>query len=127
MKPNPVSRLRLTGVNIPTLMRKPEKYASSISFVMVLGYSRAIYVEFTNRCDVRTFIRCLIHGFEYFGGVSDVVLTGRMKTVILGTGENKKPLWNPTFEDLAATLGFTPKVCRARRSQTKVKAEIGNS
>ncbi|ABB14982.1 IS21-like element ISChy4 family transposase [Carboxydothermus hydrogenoformans] len=94
-------------------------------FVMVLGYSRAIYVEFTNRCDVRTFIRCLIHGFEYFGGVTDIVLTDRMKTVILGTGENKKPIWNPTFEDLAATLGFISKVCRARRPQTKGKVESG--
>lgn len=52
-------------------------------FVMVLGYSRAIYVEFTNRCNIHAFIRCLIHGFEYFGGVTDIVLTDRMKTVIL--------------------------------------------
>lgn len=29
-------------------------------FVMVLGYSRTLYVEFTNRCNVHTFIRCLI-------------------------------------------------------------------
>ncbi|SHM93774.1 Integrase core domain-containing protein [Caldanaerovirga acetigignens] len=90
---------------------------------MVLGYFRAIYVEFTNRCDVHTFIRCLIHGFEYFNGITDVVLTDRMKTVILGTDENRKPIWNSTFEDLAATLGFTPKVCRARRPQTKGKVE----
>ena len=43
-------------------------------FVMILSYSRAIYVEFTKRCNVRTFIRCLIHGFEYFGGVTDILL-----------------------------------------------------
>ena len=94
-------------------------------FVMVLGYSRAIYVEFTNRCYIHTFIRCLIHGFEYFGGVTDIVLTDRMKTVILGTGENRKPIWNSIFGDLAVTLGFTPKVCRARRPQTKGKVESG--
>ena len=94
-------------------------------FVMVLGYSRAIYVEFTNRCNVHTFIRCLIHGFEYFGGVTDIVLTDRMKTVILGTDENNKPIWNSTFEDVAATLGFIPRVCRTRRPQTKGK--VGSS
>ncbi|AEM77865.1 IS21 family transposase [Thermoanaerobacter wiegelii] len=94
-------------------------------FVMVLGYSRAMYVEFTNRCDVHTFNRCLIHGFEYFGGVTDVVLSDRMRTVIIGTDANKKPLWNPVFEDLAATLGFVPKVCKARRPQTKGKVESG--
>lgn len=92
---------------------------------MVLGYSRAVYVEFTNRCNVHTFIRCLIRGFEYFGGVTDIVLTDRMKTVILGTDENKRPIWNPIFEDLAVTLGLVPKVCRARRPQTKRKVESG--
>ncbi len=92
-------------------------------FVMVLGYSRAIYMEFTTRCNICTFIRCLIHGFEYFGGVTDIVLTDRMKTVILGTDENKRPIWNAVFKDLAATLGFVPRVCKARRPQTKGKVE----
>ena len=94
-------------------------------FVMVLGYSRAIYVEFTNRCNVHTFIRCLTHGFEYVGGVTDIVLTDRMKTVILGVDENNRPIWNATFKDFAATLGFVPRVCRARRPQTKGKVESG--
>lgn len=44
-------------------------------------------MEFTNRCNVNTFTRCLIRGFEYFSGVTDVLLTDRMKTVILGTDE----------------------------------------
>lgn len=61
-------------------------------FVMVFGYSRAMYVEFTNRCDVYTFNRCLIHGFEYFGGVTDVVLNNRMKTVIIGTANSELTL-----------------------------------
>ena len=60
-------------------------------FVMVLGYSRAIYTEFANRCNANAFNRCLIHAFEYFGGVTDVLLTDRMKTVILGTDDDRKP------------------------------------
>lgn len=39
-------------------------------FVMVLGYSRAMYVEFTKRCDIHSFLRCLVHAFESFGGNS---------------------------------------------------------
>jgi len=58
---------------------------------MILGYSRAIYVEFTNRCNADVFNRCLIHAFEDLGDVTDVVLTDRMKTVILGTGDDRKP------------------------------------
>lgn len=35
MEPNPVSRLGLTEGNIPTLMRKPDRYASSISLFLL--------------------------------------------------------------------------------------------
>jgi transposase len=94
-------------------------------FVMVLGYSRAIYVEFAKRCDIRSFLRCLIHVLEYFGGVPNVMLTDRMKTVILGMGDDRKPRWHPLFADFAAAIGMVPRVCRARRPQTKGKVERG--
>lgn len=92
-------------------------------FVMTLGYSRATYIEFTRRCDIRSFIRCLIHAMEYFGGVPKVMLTDRMKTVLLGMGDDRKPRWHPVFADFAATIGMIPKVCRVRRPQTKGKVE----
>ena len=38
------------------------------AFVMVLGWSRAIYVEFVRRADVAAFIRCHLNAFDYFGG-----------------------------------------------------------
>lgn len=39
------------------------------AFVMVMSYSRAMYVEFVERQDVSTLIKCHIHALEYFGGV----------------------------------------------------------
>jgi transposase len=94
-------------------------------FVMVLGYSRAMYIEFARRCDIRSFLRCLIHALEYFGGVPNVMLTDRMKTVILGVRDDRKPEWHPVFADFAAAVGMVPKVCRVRRPQTKGKVERG--
>jgi transposase len=38
-------------------------------FVMVLSWSRMIYVEFVPRADVATFIRCHINAFEALGGM----------------------------------------------------------
>jgi len=60
-------------------------------FAMVLGYSRAMYIEFVQRCDIHSFLRCLIHALEYFGGVPKTMLTDQMKTVILGMGDDRKP------------------------------------
>ncbi|QDR81805.1 Integrase core domain protein [Sporomusa termitida] len=77
-------------------------------FVMIMGSSRSKYVEFTKRCDFYSLLRCMVNAFEYFGGVPQVVLTDRMKTVIDGS-EAGKPLWNKRFEDFAADMGFLPK------------------
>lgn len=92
-------------------------------FAMVLGYSRTTYMEFTKRCDIHSFLRCLMNALEYFGGVPKTMLTDQMKTVILGMGDDRKPRWHPLFEDFAAAIGMIPKVCRVRRPQTKGKVE----
>jgi len=88
------------------------------AFMMILGNSWVKYVEFTKRCDFYSLLRCIVKAFEYFGGVPQIVLTDRMKTVIDGS-EAGKPLWNKRFEDFTIDMGFIPKVCRLRRPQTK--------
>ena len=92
-------------------------------FVMVLGHSRAIYIEFTRRCDIHSFLRCFVHALQHFGGVPKIGLTDRMKTVILGTNDDRSPIWHPMFQDFALSVGLTPKVCKARKPQTKGKVE----
>jgi len=94
-------------------------------FVMVLGHSRMIYVEFTRRCDIYSLLRCFVHAFEYFGGIPKIVLTDRMKTVLLGVNDDHTPNWHPLFQDFALTVGFIPRVCKARKPQTKGKVERG--
>lgn len=94
-------------------------------FVMVLGYSRSIYVEFTRRCDIHSFLRCFIHALEHFGGVPKFGLTDHMKTVVIGRNDDGTPKWHPLFEDFVLTVGLTPKLCRVRVPQTKGKVERG--
>lgn len=91
-------------------------------FVMVLGSSRAKYIEFTSRCDLASLERCMVNAFTHFGGVPERVLTDNMKTVITGR-ESGKPIWNTAFEAFSVDMGFVPKVCAPRRPQTKGKVE----
>jgi transposase len=91
-------------------------------FVMVLGHSRAKYIEFASRCDLASLERCMANAFVHFGGVPEKVLTDNMKTVIIGR-DNGKPIWNTAFEDFSVDMGFVPKVCAPRRPQTKGKVE----
>jgi len=64
----------------------------------------------------------MIHGFRYFGGVTECVLTDRMKTVLLDeTGGELH--FNQKFLKFAAYYGFVPRVCRPYRPETKGKIE----
>src|SRR5260370_27212697 len=48
-----------------------------------------------------------------------------MKTVWLGTDERGEIVWHPVFLDFARYWGFTPRLGRPYRAQTKGKVEAG--
>lgn len=95
------------------------------AFVMVLSWSRAIYVEFVRRADVATFMRCHANAFEYFGGVPRWCLYDNAKVVVLGRDDGGSPEWNSRMLDFALRVGFEMKLCRPYRAQTKGKVESG--
>ena len=85
-------------------------------FVMVLGWSRAIYVEFVRRTDVATFIRCHLNAFEYFGGVPRRCLYDNAKVVVLGRDEEGRTEWNRRMLDFSLRMGFELRLCRPYRA-----------
>ena len=58
-------------------------------------------------------------------GVPGLILYDRMKTVWTGTDERREIVWNTAFLDFARYWGFTPRLCRPYRAQTKGKVESG--
>ena len=94
------------------------KGASVYAFVMVLGFSRADYVEFTTSMDTPTLLRCHMNAFEYFGGMPAAILYDNMKQVRLERGR-----LNPQLMDFAGHYGFAVKTCRPYRPRTKGKVE----
>jgi transposase len=93
-------------------------------FVLVLAWSRALYLEFVRRADVATFLRCHVHAFEALGGVPRSCLYDRTKVVVLRQGPDG-PEWNATFLDFALRIGFDARLCRPYRAQTKGRVESG--
>jgi len=88
------------------------------AFVMVLSYSRMLYVEFSHSMCVPELIRCHQRAFEFFGGWPHTILYDNMKQVRLSPSE-----WNPLFLDFLSHHGITPKTHRVRRPRTKGKVE----
>ena len=95
------------------------------AFVMVLSWSRAIYVEFVRRADVASFVQCHVNAFEYFGGVPRRCLYDNAKVVIMGRDEDGRAEWNRRMLDFSLRAGFEMRVCRPYRAQTKGKVESG--
>jgi transposase len=95
-------------------------------FVLGLGYSRRLYVEFTHDQQLATLIACHEHAFDWFGGLTEELLYDKPNTVVLKRDrEGRVIAWNPQFWDFARYYGFTPRLCHPYRAQTKGKVESG--
>jgi transposase len=98
-------------------------------FVMTLGYSRRGYAEGFLNERMPDLLAAHERAFAHFGGRCESLLYDRMRTVVLGstsdeTGQRRVRL-NATFEAFARHWGFTPRLCRPYRAQTKGKVESG--
>ncbi len=94
-------------------------------FALTLGYSRILLAEAALDQKLGTLLRMHEEAFRQLGGVPEEILYDRMKTVWLETDERGETVWNPVFLDFANYWGFTPRLCRPYRAQTKGKVESG--
>lgn len=91
-------------------------------FVMVLGFSRALYAEVTTAADLATFLRCHEHAFCAFGGMPEEILYDNLKLVVLSRAGGQVR-FHPEFLAFAGHYGFRPRPCRPYRAKTKGKVE----
>lgn len=91
-------------------------------FIMVLGYSRHLYVEFIERCTMTTFLDCHGKAFRFFGGLPMEILYDNMRNVVVRrhVGTTK---FNGTFLDFSAHYGFRPVACPPYSPWYKGKVE----
>ncbi len=76
-------------------------------FVLVLGFSRAMFAWFVERCTLQAFLDSHIRAFHYLGGVPVEILYDNMKHVVIGH-KDRKAIFNHEFVHFAAHYGFTP-------------------
>lgn len=92
------------------------------AFTMLLGFSRYLYVEFSDSCASEAFLAAHARAFAYFGGMPRRVLYDNAKVVAL---EHTRSVvtFNAALLDFAGRFGFRPQLCRPYRPQTKGKVE----
>ncbi|NJN00902.1 MAG: transposase [Aquincola sp.] len=92
-------------------------------FLMVLAYSRRLYVEFTLAQSMEHFLACHQQAFAYFGGVTAEVMVDNCKTAVLAHPVGGPATLHPRYLDLAQHYGFTIRPCAPRQPQQKGRVE----
>ena len=91
-------------------------------FVMVLSWSRALYLDFSLDQKMETFISMHRRAFEFFGGVPSKILYDNLKSVVLHhVGSTVQ--FNPTFLGFAGHYLFEPTAAPVRYPEAKGRAE----
>lgn len=91
-------------------------------FAMILGYSRMLYAELLERCDLVSFLDAHNRAFRALGGVPREVVYDRMRNVFLRTLAGKDQFTQSLLE-VAAHYAFTPRVAPAYAPWVKGKIE----
>jgi transposase len=94
-------------------------------FVMVLCYSRLMYVEFTVSQTMEHFLACHQHAFEFFGGVPHSILVDNLKSAVLKRALGEAPVFNPKYVDFAKHNGFRIVPCNVGKGNEKGRVENG--
>ena len=92
------------------------------AFVIVLGFSRHMYVEFIDKCTMTPFLDCHCNAFGYFGGVPGEILYDNMKNVVVRRNVGHVQ-FNDTIVDFGAHYGFKPVACPPYSPWYKGKVE----
>ena len=104
-------------------IQEPDGSTTTIhAFSMLLGFSRAMYVEYVERCTMEAFMDCHINAFRYLGGVPAEILYDNMKNVVIDRSDGKAN-FNKEFLQFAHHYGFTPKACPPYSPWVKGKVE----
>ena len=94
-------------------------------FVMVLAYSRMIYVEFTVSQTMEHFLACHEHAFQAFGGVPTRIMVDNLKSAVLSRLVGSAPVLNPKYLDFSRHYGFDITACNVAKGNEKGRVESG--
>lgn len=100
-------------------------WGKRFALLVVLGYSRLLWLQFYQRQTMAVLMRGLEQAFGAIGGVPAELLFDQLKAVIVDDHRQigGKLLENMEFMRFAAHWGFRIRACRPYRAKTKGKVE----
>jgi transposase len=93
-----------------------------MAFVMVLSYSRHIFLRFYLNAAMHNFLRGHVEAFGYFNGVARVCLYDNLRSAVLER-RGEAIQFNPMLLELAAHYRFQPRPVAVARGNEKGRVE----
>lgn len=94
-------------------------------FVMVLCYSRRMYLEFTVSQTMEHFLAAHEHAFAAFNAVPGRIMIDNLKTGVIEHLAGCAPVFNPRYLDYSRHCGFTLSACNVAAGWEKGRVENG--
>lgn len=95
---------------------------SLMAFVMVLSWSRMVFLRFYLNATMSSFLHGHVSAFDFFGGVPRVLLYDNLKSAVLErTGDAIH--FNPTLLELAGHYRYEPRPVAVARGNEKGRVE----
>lgn len=94
-------------------------------FVMVLCYSRMMYIEFTVSQTMEHWLACHHNAFDAFGSVPQKIMVDNLKSAVLKRIVGQAPVFNPKYLDFANHYGFKIIPCGKGKGNEKGRVENG--
>ena len=94
-------------------------------FVMVLCYSRRMYLEFTVSQEMEFFLACHENAFAAFGSVPARLMVDNLKSAVLKRLVGAAPVFNPKYLDFSRHWGFEITPCNVASGWEKGRVENG--
>ncbi|WP_161790299.1 IS21 family transposase, partial [Pseudomonas aeruginosa] len=111
-----------SGMTIIIHNRETGETRSAQVFVGVLGGSSYTYCEATWSQRIRDWISSHVRMFEYFGGVSRILVPDNLKAAVT-KAHRHEPEINPSYEALCRHYGIAPLPARSKKPKDKARAE----
>ena len=106
------------GQTVPIIDASTGEITKAQIFLATLGASNYTYVEATATQELPSWIKSHINAFEFFGGVSDILVPDNLKSGVTKPCRYEPDI-NPTYLDLAQHYGITVIPARPRKPKDK--------
>jgi len=110
------------GQTIPIVDPSTGEILQAQVFIAALGASNYTFAEASLAQDLPSWIRSHVHAFEFFGGVTEILVPDNLKAGVTHPCRYEPDL-NPTYQDLAQHYGTTVIPARAGYARDKAKVE----